>query len=38
MERKAPIRGITTTPRGNPELERADLDRGIEKLARIAGN
>jgi len=38
MERKAPINGITTKPRGNPELERVDLDRGIEKLARIVGH
>jgi hypothetical protein len=38
MERKPPIQGITTAPRGNPDIERVDLERGIDKLERIAGN
>jgi hypothetical protein len=37
MERETPIRGITTAPRGNPEVEQGDYERGLEKLARIIG-
>jgi hypothetical protein len=37
MEEKtpAPIRGITTVPRGNPPVDRVDLERGLGKLARV---
>jgi hypothetical protein len=33
-----PIKGITTHPRGNPQTERIDVERGLAKLARIVGN
>ena len=33
-----PIKGIIRTPRGNPETERTDVERGLAKLARIVGN
>ena len=32
------INGITTAPRGNPDIERVDLERGLAKLERIVGN
>jgi hypothetical protein len=32
------INGITTTPRGNQDVERVDLERGLAKLERIVGN
>jgi hypothetical protein len=32
------IRGINTTPAGNPPVEKLDYERGLEKLARIVGN
>lgn len=31
-------RGQATPPRGNPETDREDVDRGEEKLDRIVGN
>jgi hypothetical protein len=33
-----PIKGITKAPRGNPQPEKSDVDRGLAKLARIVGN
>ena len=40
MADKRPIHGITTSPRGNPAVEKVDLahERGLAKLARIVGN
>jgi hypothetical protein len=40
MEENTTIRmnGIRTTPRGNQDVERTDLERGLEKLERIVGN
>jgi len=38
MERDTRIHGIRTTPRGNPDVDRVDLERGLEKLERIVGN
>jgi hypothetical protein len=32
------INGITTAPRGNQDIERVDLERGLAKLERIVGN
>jgi hypothetical protein len=32
------IKGITTAPRGNQDIERVDLERGLAKLERIVGN
>jgi hypothetical protein len=25
-------------PRGNPEIEQIDLDRGLDKIERVSGN
>ncbi|HEX3318289.1 MAG TPA: hypothetical protein VHR88_09735 [Solirubrobacteraceae bacterium] len=40
MDENTTIRmnGIRTTPRGNPDVEKVDLDRGLAKLERIVGN
>jgi hypothetical protein len=38
MADKRPIHGITTSPRGNPAVEKVDYERGLAKLARIVGN
>ena len=38
MADKRPIQGITTSPRGNPAVEKVDYERGLAKLARIVGN
>jgi hypothetical protein len=32
------IKGITTAPRGNQDVERVDLERGLAKLERVVGN
>jgi hypothetical protein len=32
------IKGITTAPRGNQDVEKVDLERGLAKLERIVGN
>ena len=32
------INGITTAPRGNQDIEKVDLERGLAKLERIVGN
>jgi hypothetical protein len=37
-ENSCRINGITTAPRGNPDVERVDLERGLAKLERIVGN
>jgi hypothetical protein len=37
-EKRHPIQGIKTAPRGNQAVEKADYERGLEKLERIVGN
>jgi hypothetical protein len=38
MDENPHIRGIKTAPRGNPAIDRTDLERGLEKLARVVGH
>ena len=37
-EKHHPIAGIKTAPRGNQAVDKADYERGLEKLERIVGN
>jgi hypothetical protein len=37
-EKRHPILGIKTAPRGNQAVDKVDLERGLEKLERVVGN
>jgi hypothetical protein len=37
-EKRPPIPGIKTAPRGNQAIDKADVERGLEKLERVVGN
>jgi hypothetical protein len=37
-EKRHPIPGIKTAPRGNQAVDKVDLERELEKLERVVGN